>query len=65
MSRVFVQLHPESDDNAVDVMERLGQAYEVLTDPSKRSAYDDRRYSHVAAANSPRLKQVGFRRHHS
>lgn len=52
MFKIVLQLHPETDDNAVDVMERLGQAYDVLTDPSKRSAYDDRRYSHISA-NSP------------
>eukprot|EP00884_Botryococcus_braunii_P009094 jgi/Botrbrau1/18186/Bobra.53_1s0051.1 len=43
------KLHPEAVDEHLDAMERIGQAYEVLTDPTKRAAYDDRRHTNGRA----------------
>lgn len=40
-----LQLHPEASDEHLDAMEGIGGAYEVLTDPIKREAYDQRRHS--------------------
>jgi len=58
--RVARKYHPDHDTSpeAKVKMQAINDAYEVLGDPDKRSAYDARR--RMQAAQAPALSQYGF-----
>lgn len=64
--RLVRDLHPDSrSDPGVTDTARLGEvlaAYEVLGDPARRAAYDERRHRRPAAGSSSRGVEIRVRR---
>ena len=59
--RLAQKYHPDvnADPEATAIMQRLNEAYEVLSDPKKRSAYDRQRRREARQAQQQRQARTG------
>lgn len=59
--RLAQKYHPDvnADPDATAIMQRLNEAYEVLSDPKKRSAYDRQRRREAPQAQQQRQARTG------
>ncbi len=59
--RLAQKYHPDvnADPDATAIMQRLNEAYEVLSDPKKRSAYDRQRRREARQAQQQRQARTG------